>query len=307
MTPREPRIDELHGVLDRLDRILSGAVQRLARAVGDQAAGDPFRGLYISVQDAARIAGRGRWSPLLGVSDEEPPVTDVLDAGSRLAALASEHGLSGFDIDVIVVALAPELDLGYGRVYAFLQDDVSRRRPSVDLALNLLCPTIEAKTARREHFAADAPLIAGELITLRADPSGAPEPLLSEVLELDRAVVRHLLGIGGPDTVLRLDSAIVDARPGAEHRPAPTPAARELAPLVTQAHAGREPLRLCFSGPAAGLKRAAAEWLAAQAGVPLCAVDLEGLLHAPDGVRAAARRLLHHARLVEEIVLADGF
>jgi hypothetical protein len=302
MTADERRIDELQGVLDRLDRILHRAVQRVVHLVGDQAAGDPFRGLYISSHDASRIAECGRRSPVFGVSEDEPPVTSVLDPDSRLAAVASGFGLSGFDVEVLVIALAPEVDLGYGRLYAFLQDDVSRRRPSVDLVLNLLCPSIEAKTARREHFAADAPLIAGELIAL----GGEPGPLLAQVLEVDGAIVRHLLGIGGPDPALRLDATIVDVPPDAREWSAPTLAALELAPLVTEAHAEREPLRLSFSGPAAGVKRAAAEWLAAQAGARLSAVELDGLLTASDGVRAAGRRILRQARLEDAIVFLDG-
>ena len=101
MTATEPRIDELRGVLDRLDRILARAVQRLVHVVGDQAAADPFRGLYISVQDASRMAQGRRWSPLLGVAEEESPITAVLDPGWRLAALAEAYALTGFDLDVL--------------------------------------------------------------------------------------------------------------------------------------------------------------------------------------------------------------
>jgi AAA+ superfamily predicted ATPase len=303
MTPAEPGIDELAGVFERLDRVLARAVSRVVSVAGDQAAGDPFRGMYISAQDAVRMAERGRGSTILGVSDDEPPVTEVLDSGSRLARLAYDFGLSAFDIDVLAIALAPEVDLAYGRLYAFLQDDVSRRRPSVDLALNLLCPTVQAKTARREHFAGDAPLVAGELVALAGDPGG--EPSLAEALDIDRGVVRYLLGIGGPDPSLRLDAAVVGVPPGADAWPAPTEDALELEPLVTEAHASRAPLRLCFSGPAAGLKRAAAEWLAARAGAPLSAVALTGLLAASDGLRAAARRVLHEARLQRAVVFIE--
>jgi hypothetical protein len=303
MTSAETYIDELREVLERLDRILARAVERMIDLVGGQAAADPFRGLYISSEDASRIAERGFRSPLIGVIDGEPPVTDVLDARSRLAGLASRFGLSGFDVDVLAISLAPEVDLSYGRLYAFLQDDVSRRSPSVDLALNLLCPTIEAKTARREHFAADAPLIAGDLLALGGGPG---IPMLAQTLEVDGVAVRHVLGIGGPDPALRLDSTVADPPPGAEAWPAPTAAALELEPLVAQAHVGREPLRLCFSGPAAGLKRAAATWLAARADARLCVVRLDALADAPDGLRSAARRLLRQACLDDAIVLMEG-
>ena len=56
-------------------------------------------------------------------------------------------------------------------MYAYLQDDVSRKRPTVDLALNLLCPSAEARPARRAHFAPDAPLIRAGLLHLVPVPN----------------------------------------------------------------------------------------------------------------------------------------
>jgi hypothetical protein len=298
----EPPINELLAVLERLDRILSRAVQRLVHAVGDQAAADPFRGLYISVHDATRMAEDSRWSPLLGVADAEPPVMTVLDPGSRLAELAVDHGLTSFDVDVLAIALAPEIDLGYGRLYAFLQDDVSRRRPTVDLALNLLCPTIDAKLARREHFAADAPLICADLLELVADPAAPSGPLLAQVLDVDDAVVRHVLGVGGPDPLLRRDCALVEPVLITE---APAGPVAGLGPLVAEAHAQRTPLRLYFSGPADGDKRRGAEWLAAEAGAPLLVARLGGLATAADDLRSAVRRLLREAHLQRAVVLME--
>ena len=298
----EPPIDGLLAVLERLDRILSRAVQRLVHAVGDQAAADPFRGLYISVHDATRMAEDSRWSPLLGVADAEPPVMTMLDPASRLAVLATDHGLTSFDVDVLAIALAPEIDLGYGRLYAFLQDDVSRRRPSVDLALNLLCPTIDAKLARREHFAADAPLICADLLELVADPAAPSGPLLAQVLDVDDAVVRHVLGVGGPDPRLRRDCALVEPALTTGAPRAPWPGSDR---LVAEAQAQRTPLRLYFSGPADGDKRRGAEWLAAEAGAPLLVARLGGLASAADDLRSAIRRLLREAHLQRAVVLIE--
>ena len=57
----------------------------------------------------------------------------------RLDRLARLFGLSTLDIDILLICLAPELDNRYERLYAYLQDDVTRKRPSVDLVFNLLC------------------------------------------------------------------------------------------------------------------------------------------------------------------------
>ena len=121
--------------------------------------------------------------------------------------------MSAFDLDLILVALAPELDLRYERLYAYLQDDVSRRRPGVDLALNLLCPSAEEKLARRGHFAVDAPLVRQGLIHLIPDPNHLRPPLLAHYLKLDDQIVDLLLGQGGLDA--RLDGFCALVEPAA--------------------------------------------------------------------------------------------
>src|SRR5262245_3210609 len=55
--------------------------------------------------------------------------------GTHLDRIAVAHGFGEFDIDVLLMALAPELDRRYERLYAQLQDGPAAGRPSVDLAL----------------------------------------------------------------------------------------------------------------------------------------------------------------------------
>lgn len=305
MTPTGgDRVDGLGGLLERLDRILGRAVERMVQTFGAQVTGDPFRGLYISENDATRLATSPRLSPILGVADGEAPLAEVLDPDSQLADLARANGLSGFDLDVVGLALAPEVDLIYERLYAFLQDDVSRRRPSVDLALNLLCASAEAKVARRAHFASDAPLIRNELIELVADPGAASPPLLARFLKLDDAVVRHLLGDGGLDARVRFDCALIE--PGPIHGGVlGVDGLSGLGAIVAAAHVAGEPLRLYLSGPSDRAKRQTAATLAAQAGARLLTVDLEGALEPADDVARTTKLLFREARLHDAIVYLE--
>ena len=142
-------------LLGRLDRMLRAAVERMLADLGPDVAADPFRGLYISQKDAARLLDA--WPGYTASPVQPSPADDLTesghgeagphDAAPELAWLADAYDLSDFDLHVVLLALAPEVDLRYERVYAFLQDDVSRRRPTVDLALNLLCATPEVKAA----------------------------------------------------------------------------------------------------------------------------------------------------------------
>src|SRR4030095_4120285 len=65
----------------------------------------------------------------------------TLAAGGYLALadLGRMFSLSPFEEDCIVISLAPELNLKYAKLYAYLQDDITRKQPTVDFVLRLLC------------------------------------------------------------------------------------------------------------------------------------------------------------------------
>src|SRR6266545_3448125 len=109
--------------IERLERILRRATEQVLDAHGPEATRDPFRGLYISQDDAERLLLAWPGTPLPSPDlAEEPPLLEVIGADAPLARLARAYELSAFDLDVILIALAPELDLRYERLYAFLQD-----------------------------------------------------------------------------------------------------------------------------------------------------------------------------------------
>ena len=57
----------------------------------------------------------------------------------------------------------------YERIVAYLHDDVSRKRPSVDLALSVVCDSPVEKLAARRMFSTFSQLIANGLIRLGGD------------------------------------------------------------------------------------------------------------------------------------------
>ena len=182
----------LLAALDRLDGLLTRAIAAAENAYGP--ASDPFRGLHLGPGDVERLLARAPGDPVLAADGES-----VGAGGEPLDALAGEHGLAPFEVDALLIALAPDVDLRYERLYAYLQDDMTMRRPSVDLALNLLCTSAEEKIARRATFHADAPLVRDGIVRLEGD---AAAPLLRKALAVDDQVVRRLLGTGGLDARL---------------------------------------------------------------------------------------------------------
>src|ERR671923_753822 len=105
---------------DFIARGVRAAVERVASS--DPTPADPFRGLYIS-DDRALELTRGE---------------SVSDADGRLAHVTAALGLDLLDSAVLAICAAPELNPRYGRLYAYLQDDVTRKLPSPRLVGHLL-------------------------------------------------------------------------------------------------------------------------------------------------------------------------
>ncbi|WP_443065101.1 AAA family ATPase [Streptomyces sp. NBC_00576] len=159
---------------------------------------DPYRGQYLTPDAVARILDEPGGLDMPAHEPWQPP------AGSVLDGLARRFGLSPLDLDLLLVAVAPDLDARFERLYGYLNDDLTRRRPTVGLALEL-CGLAGAAVARF-RLASGSPLIAGGLVEV-TEPERPP---LSRVLTVPDRVTGHLLGSARPDA--RLAGVLGEAR-----------------------------------------------------------------------------------------------
>jgi SpoVK/Ycf46/Vps4 family AAA+-type ATPase len=126
------------------------------------------------------------------------------DAGSQLAMdrLVDSFDLDPVARDVLLIALAPDLDEMYATIYAYLQDDATRRRPTVGFILGLLTDDT-AQLENRELFTAGSPLVDSELLKIEGS-----EPLPTRTVRLDERIAAFLLGEAAEDPVLSDVAAI---------------------------------------------------------------------------------------------------
>ncbi|MFD7136660.1 ATP-binding protein [Streptomyces sp. NPDC059894] len=186
-------LSRLAGLRDRVAALVDH------RAAGDPTADDPLRGLYLSEEAvrhllstaAADPSGEAQGGADLHAPDDPHAPHDPLD---RLAARLS---LTPLDTAILLVALAPDLDRGFEPLYGYLNDDVSRRRATVGLALDL-CGAPAHLAAARARFHSAAPLRALGLL----DVEEAERPFLSRSLRVPDRVLAHLLGDDTPDAAL---------------------------------------------------------------------------------------------------------
>lgn len=298
---------DLQPAWQRLDRLLQAAIAAAQSVYGPEAAADPYRGLYIGLGEVEALLARQPGIPVLQNAARELPLSEALGERCRLRRLASAFQLSSFDLDVLLVALAPEVDLRYERLYAYLQDDVTRRRPSIDLAFNLLCTSPEDKLARRAHVAAAAPLCRHALLSLLADPQQLRPPLLAQYLKLDGQIIAYLLADDTLDA--RLTSCCEWAEPTATF--ADLPVGSELKKAITgmaiQARERQQSLRLYLQGPPGVGKRGLAEALAGLLGAPLLVADLARTPIAVEEFAAVLTVLFRTALLQEAMLYCTGF
>lgn len=284
---------------------------RCALAAGETVHGaesctDSFRGLYITPRDVDRLLTQPPGQPLFGHSGQES-FPEHVPLPPSFARWAKACDLSAFDMAVVFIALAPEFDLRYERLYAYLQDDVSKKRPSVDLALNLLCTDVPAKLQMRSRFLPDAPLVRHGLIQLVPDSGRTDSPLLAHFLKLDDQVIASLLGEISLDR--RLQPACELVAPGnhddSERREKDDATIR---PATTRQTADRDnPFRLYFEGPDKFEKRRAAQVYSSKRQRPLLLVRLAHMQGASTDLDALLRVTFREAWLRGAVVFMEDY
>jgi AAA+ superfamily predicted ATPase len=281
-TPSSSEAEEcLDGVvlaLTRLDIFIGQALTLTESATGRPFGSDPFRGLHISPDDAQATLSKQPVSSLFGQNNTQKPISSLLKPWQRLTQIKEKFDLTDFDLDVIVIALATELDLRYERLYAYLQDDITRKRPTVDLALNLLCHTTADRIQKRSRFLSDAPLFKGGLLELVADSHQVEPSLLSRYIKPVEQLSSWLIGSSALDERLESYAELVNTCQESNVQSIALEKMHVLTEMITEARSTNNPLTLYFRGDPGVGKRTVAESLACVAQAPLLVIDLTRLL-----------------------------
>jgi hypothetical protein len=304
--PARSAPEALLPALRRLDARLADAVAVAEAVYGAGAAADAYRGLYIDLAQVNGLMAREPAAPLFGGLGTPDDVDGTEDGdGTPLGRMAALYGLSPWDVDALLVALAPELDLRYERLYAYLQDDVTRRRPTVSLVLDLLCTDAADRLRRRVHLAPHGPLVRAGLLHVVPDPNQLRPPLLAHCLKVDEQAVAYLLGEPGPDARLSAFCTLLDPPP-AERAPVLDPAVRAALHGLAGARPAAEPLFLYLRGPDRDGAAAAAAVCASAAAAPLLRADLGAAPPVDADLAALVPVLFREARLRGAVLHVAG-
>jgi hypothetical protein len=175
-------LDDLTERLRRVDLLLLRAVMRQRARPAVHQKGQ-YWGQFITddeVDELLRAHGEidlPIGANLVGLDEEIDRSLWYRDHGrglGRLRHLVAAFDLDGDDLDLLLLSIAPEISAGYGKIFAYLQDDLSRNHLTVDLATRVLRTERHGRLALQNRLLPGAPLIEHRLLVLSPEPGKAP-------------------------------------------------------------------------------------------------------------------------------------
>jgi AAA+ superfamily predicted ATPase len=165
---------------------------------------DEFRGLYVSDEQVDRLVEqRHEPSEAHAVVNSAPaasPQRQHVSAGAseenpRWRELSTRFALSPLEQDLLLIGTACDSDLRYETLFAYLNNDVTRKWPTIDLVQRLL-RDIASAADMLFHTSPDSNLHARGLLRLIDPPSGRPS-CLNRGYSIHPGVAHWLYGHSG--------------------------------------------------------------------------------------------------------------
>lgn len=181
-----------------------------------------LRGLYISDREVAHLLGTELYPRSTDPFEASPEAEAIYreiaalyedngrkTAGSlaagvplRLERLVNVFDLNYFERMSLLLALLPEAAPHSERLFGYIQDDVTRRRPTVALALDAFCSSNSEKLQRRASFLPGSPLIDYRLVQLYDENARKSSPLTGFSIKTESRIADFLLGLDTIDAAL---------------------------------------------------------------------------------------------------------
>jgi hypothetical protein len=291
--------------LSRLDRLLEREILRLRARY--QLSLDEFRGLYVSDEQVDRLvrnAATDAETALFAAPRQAGGLfASVSSRPCEWAKLVARFALQPLDLDLILLALAPEIDLKYETLYAYLNNDVTRKWPTLDLAQRLLGDDPPTRAAIAAALSPAGNLTKPGILERIDPPSGRPS-LLNAGFALTPMVTQFLLRAPLADPRL---IGIVEIMRRDEANDAPADAGRmalvrRLAALLRTADAAA----IALVGERGSGRRASAAAICHELGIPMLRVALGALSHKSESTSALASALALYRRLQPAGLYLDG-
>jgi SpoVK/Ycf46/Vps4 family AAA+-type ATPase len=196
------------------------------------------------------------------------------EASPAIDRLTEIFGLNGFDRTVLLLCLAPEIEPAFERLYAYVQDDVTRKYVTPQLALSLFKSEAGSKLNLRQSFLPEAPLFRFRLVH-REIPTPAMGGQASLPLRIDPRVGDFLQGMNHLDE--KVAGVVKRVPPSQRMAPTYEEIVRQIKRLFERDDEEPSLPVINFTGPTKTAKKDVASTLCQGLGIGLFNVDAKKL------------------------------
>ena len=300
MSRFDTSLEHVYAELEWIDLLIRGLVAQIRSGQSDD---DAFRGLYLSEAHVnallATPAGMPTWlaanagrtaaefeaiARLRGEIDARRRMSAEAGIELRLDRLRQVFALNDFDVAVLLVCAAGAIDTRYEKLYAYLQDDITKTQPRIELVLNLLEADPRRRIAARTRFEAGAPLMRYRLIETIHDPARPAASMAGTPLKADQRVAAWLLDSNAVDDGIAPFVAFREEGPELQALVLDEQTAHGIAGLCSLRvdEAGASRLVVHLQAREGAGRRTLARAVSGVHGMPLMDVDTHALMSEPD-------------------------
>ncbi|WP_127534642.1 AAA family ATPase [Paenibacillus kobensis] len=331
--------EHLYDELRRLDLLIRMEIERMAiREESQDELTRAYPGLALTREEMVRLLNESAESAemiavheqirLFEMEEELSALRETIEqrvqltgrhgAGLPLRRIAAWFGLDRYEYDCLILAVAPQADVKYGKLFGYLQDDATSQRPTVAIALRLFQTRGAAGGRLLSYWLPGSTLRSQQLVELQARPIDAhAQSLIASVIKLDAGIAQFIME---PD---RLDARAADmARlmPASSSRAyddqarmntagvadaASETLAQRLAAMLAAPSANKPSAYLLY-GPSGSGKSAVAAAAFEKVGIPLLMADLSLLPEHPEAMTSMLRMLCREAGLRSAALALNG-
>lgn len=294
-------LDHVLDELARIDLIICKKVRKWRKHIKNK----DFPGLYISEDEVDSLLAK-ETSDVEDTTEIEALECKIAerkqaslqkDMEFRLEQVRELFNLTPFELDAVMVVMASELDLKYSKLFAYLQDDITKKKPTVGLILSLFCQSKEEAIDARRNFSYNSPLMKNLIFHLE----DGEVPLLERSVKLDDRILGFLLGSNELDSNVASFAWLKHPERGFDELALPEDLEEQLLRL-NKLNSALKPLFL-LRGSWETLD--VAEAFCGEIGFPLLIADLEKTK--PETLGVTIRLLLREAKLQHAAVYLDRF
>ena len=233
-------------------------------------------------------------------------VNSSLAAGQPLplVRLMEAFDLSALEIQALMVLLAPEVEPGFDRAYAFAWNDFTRKTCDLGFVLAMVSDDFRERAERVDIFEPGGALVRHGLVDIERSELVPNRTFLARRIRLHPRVVSFVLGSESPAPSIAARCRLVQpnaVRDDLLLQPA------DLEPLWSALHAelDRGPCRLALRGARGSGRRLLMEAALRERGGRMLVVDLAGLLHQDHPLGPALDAAIQECRLQDSALYLE--